>query len=480
MKSTYYLLLVFLLLACSTKEDIEPQNPLSSDNDELQAILASDAGSQLKKQVLWRIYKLNKQENPQEGMKALNDLQEIASREGDQFYFAKANHGLGLLMKRQGDYIEAIDHYLQAVNSFDKIDSSLYVADDLNNIGNIFAESGNFDYAIRFFEKAQQIYHIAEDIEYLTMANLNLAICSYSKTEPNYERADEYFQEALALANELTEERNAYLNWIYNSIGAMHYKRGNYGYAKTFYLKSLDHLEPSADLTQKKFIAFFNIGEAAIGADNLTDANKYIEQAIDLLKDGKVDSNSILGARNIEAALFQKKGNYEKATSILENALDIANKEAINPKLKETLKLLSHSYRNLNNSGKAVDASRYDRILALKESQEVFEKELVEKTNFKALQAALSLKIELDNQIKEKKAEMDKKSFYINLTLVLAVLLIAVAIYLSYRVRKAYAKYINFRHQVKADMKEAVNVVENWSELGEEEKMRLLNEVRFR
>ena len=77
---------------------------------------------------------------------------------------------------------------------------------------------------------------------------------------------------------------------------------------------------------------------------------------------------------------------------------------------KECLKLISISYKELNQTGRAVNQARYDNVLGLHVNQGALGQELVEKTNFKALQSALGLSIELDNKIKENRK--NKKGGY--------------------------------------------------------------------
>lgn len=428
--------LVALAISCQDPEYVDPSPELPKNVEDMESLLGSISDIKQVKELHWRLYKEYREEAYEEALDHLNDLEALARKSDDNLFLGKALFGQGYIHKVQQNYIQAVDRYLLSIDALEKTDQFGMVGSCLNNLGGIFAETGNHEYAERFYSKAKEIHVQTRDTNRQVLANLNLAICSYSKTLPDYVRAEQLFNEAVNLANLLQESRNKYLNWIYNSAGAMHYKMGNYEEAKSNYLKSIEYVPDGEDMAQLKFAAYCNIGEAAMGASDFVTAKSWIENAVHLLSQGEISKNYIIEARIIEGELNQKMGDHGKAVEVLEAVIADSDSRIINPSLKEALKLLSRSYKYLNDRGKPVSAKSYDNVLALMEMQEALNVELVEKTNFKALQAALGLKIELESEKKEKKAAIASKAVYFNSVIIVICLAFVAAAVLGYRIKK--------------------------------------------
>lgn len=432
MKIVFAALVAIVFFSNCSTEITEPSPiKLPEDPQRLKELLAKEQDHKRKLEIYHALYKSYRQSDPLLAISYLSDQRDLASQIGDELTAGKACYNMGFIYDEVSNYISAVDAYLQAVNYFDKMGDTERVSIVLDNIGVVFMETGNYEYAKKFHEKTRSIHLEAGDERKLVISTLNLGICSYLQENADYKIADEFFSKAISIAEGLAERKNYYLNRIHNYRGAMYYKKGDYARAKATYLESIDFVDPTLDSDKLRYIAYGNVGEAEMGAGNYEAAHHWIKRALTFAQEGNMDANLLIRGYNIQGQLYQYQGKYKESIAALETAINLADDDVINEPLQETLRIIRLSYKALNHAGKAVSADRYDRILELDGKQDKLEKDLVENTNFQALQAALSLSIELDSQRKENKAEAEKKVIFI----VIAILLALVAGVVLYRLR---------------------------------------------
>lgn len=442
---------IIVFTSCSTDLAEPASVRLPDDPEELQALLAEQPNEKTRLEILYALYQSSRMADPDQAYAYLDQQRLLALRLGDELTGGKACYNMGLLRKQQGNYIQAVEWYLKAVNHFERIEDAMRIGVVLDNIGVIFMETGNYEYARRFYEKTRDIHLRSDDAQKQVISTLSIGVCSFSQEIPEYAEAEKYFSEAIRLAEGLQSKRGYYLNRIYNYLGAMSYKKGDFSGAKDYYLKSLEFIDPTENENQVRFVAFSNIGEAEMGAGKFTEAHQWMGKALELIETADMNADLLISGYNIIGQLYQKEKRYAESIEPLEEAISIADKNVISGPLQETLGLIRQSYMELNKAGEAVGADKYDRILAMDAMQDRLEEKLVEKTNFKALQAALAMKIELDTEKKEKRAEMEAKMIFINIAVVLAV----VAIFIGYRLRTTGAKLSQAGNKMKL-IREAV------------------------
>lgn len=422
-----YILLIIGLLACQEK-DVEPESQvLPEDSNELVALLESTEDNKLKLEAYWSLYKQNRTTNKELAFSYLNSQADLASTLGDELFLGKANFGFAIMSRENGDYVEAVDYYLTSISCFEKINETELAASALSNLGDIFASTGNYEYAEKFFHKAYQTHLNSGDLRRQVIATLNLGICNFSKKDPDFIRAESYFKKALELTGSIQDKQNYYFNRIYNQIGIIKYKQADYNAAIHNYQLSLEYVGAGDGIEEKQAIAYANIGEAYMDQGNYAEAERWLEKSLEL--SSYVTDNLVkVDIHNMTAKLYQVQGMHAEAVKYLEKAIEIADKDVINESLQETIDLVRVSYKFLQNSGKPVSVARYETALSVDGMQDSLEEELLEKANFKSLQAALGLSLELDNQIREKKAEVEQREFISNVALSLGILLIIAAI----------------------------------------------------
>ena len=424
---------IFIIVSC-TNESAEPSvHGLPEDAGELESLLTSDIKEEAKLSVYNKLVDYYFDQDPDKAYGLLEEEKELAEKIDNHLETGKAAYNMALIHKKNLEYIGAVEHYLQAINAFEKIEDKERISIVLDNLGNVFAETGNYDYAEKFFIKSRLLYSGIDKSEKLVIANMNLGICKFSKSEPDYESAAKYFEESLHHTEKLSmQEQSYYLNRIYSQIGTMYYKNSSYKKAVTNYLLSLNYI----DVTQhiQRSIAYANIGEVYLGEGLYKEAGEWISKAVDIAP--KIDdSQTVSGIYNIYAKLLQQMGRHEESVNYLEKSIAQANTKIINEPLQESLGLIRQSYAALRQSDHEVSADQYENILLIDAEQDALEDEMVSKLNYKALQAALGLSVELDHQRKEKQAEVKLNSTY-TYTIIGMILLLIIGGYKLYKTGK--------------------------------------------
>ncbi|MBL6445401.1 tetratricopeptide repeat protein [Fulvivirga sp. 29W222] len=425
------LMAIVFFTACNTETAEPSATQLPDDPEQLKALLEGAQSAQVKLEAYSALHNIHRKTDPELAFFYLEKQWLLAKDVSNYLEAGKACYNMGLIKKNEGDFVKAVEFYLEAINNFEEVGDLTKMGSALNNLGVIFMETGNFEYAIKFYNNTKNIYEANQDVRRQILANYNLGICYFSQKEADYATAEKYLKDAERLAEGLAERKAYYLNKIYNYLGALYYKKGDYTKAKEAYLESVNFTEPAEESDQFQYIAYANVSEAEMGAGNYEAAHQWMEKALNIAQGANLKAELMISGYNIQGQLYQHQGKYKESIEALEAAIALADDNIINEPLQETLRIIRLSYKGLNKLGKAVSADRYDHILELDGKQDRLEKDLVENTNFQALQAALGLSIELDNQRKENRAEVEEKAVFIIITILLALIVGIIA----YRLR---------------------------------------------
>jgi len=437
MKCVYTALILFLLLvACNNETKQLTPSKLPEKADDLKSLLAEDPNDHTKLEIYYALYKIYRKEDPQLALSYLKKQHELAESLEDYTTLGKSSYNMGLIKKKEGNYLEALHHYLLSISSFEKVGDNSRIPIVLDNIGNVFTEVGNYDYAKKFYLKSIEFYTENEDTKNLAIANLNLGITNFSTVVPNYTEAERCFIEAIKYANNLKDRKDYFLNRIYNQLGTMNYRKGDYEEAVKYYKLSLNHIEQDGKEEQQA-VAYANIGEVYMDQGLFGKAEQHIDKSLEQISNITANQR-IIGIFNIKGRLFQRQGKFKQGVEYFEKAINIANKEIINKPLQESLSHIRTGYSELRKTNRAVSVERYENILFIDDKQDKLEEALVEKTNFKSLQAALALKVELEYEKRAKQSAMELKFLYGNAAFVLGAIALAVGVLMFVFGRKIY------------------------------------------
>jgi len=421
MNTAWRLLIASILFWSCESAKVEPnEKELPTTPEDLNALLVQEPSDVEKRMIYNKLYKLYRSDQPSLALEYLLHEQDISRTLDDNLNLGKASYNIGLIYKNQGQYIKAVDSYLEAVQSFDVLQDSARLASTLNNLGSVFYETGNFEYSERFFLKAKSIYGEDASNKKKLLALFNLGLCSMQKDNPDFNMAQAYFTEALKYSKKV-QNTPYYRNRIYNQLGKLFHIKEDYQAAVDNYLLALNIEDPESNL-----IGLANVGEVYLDMSDYSKSEEYMEKALQYSKGA--DKSLLAGVLNIQARLYSKTDRYAESIVVLEKAIDLSDKDIINDELQESLKLLGIAYKNENAKHGSINSDSYEKLISLDSKQDELEKKLLSQTNFKALQAALGLSIELDNEIKAKQEEIAERERVSNIALGFGLISLVLAI----------------------------------------------------
>jgi len=290
----------------------------SDDNDSKEIQCAIDNGeNETVKELLFK--RLEKQQDERE------------SKEKDE---AKTYFQLGEIAELDINYNEAKDYYDNAVK-YDNLNCSYVSA-----LSNILYVIGNYEDALKYYEKALKIFSGSE-IEIASIYN-NMAVIF--GIYDDYGKAVEYYDYALHIYLKEYGEEHLFVATIYNNIGTIFMATHDYINAIKNYEKSLyitiklvgnDHIDVS--------INYSNLGEVYNLSGEYSKSLTYNLKAlkIALLSVGEKHQDTAIIYNNI-GEVYKSKRKFSKAIVNYEKSLNI-KKELLGEEHLST----SSTYNNL-------------------------------------------------------------------------------------------------------------------------------------
>ncbi len=430
-------LALIICLSCSGTSNIEPQDEqrLPDDIEALERLSSSKIDDSRKLEIYAKLGKMLKNSDAEKAKqyleKQLNLAQEIDNKE----YEGRAYHGNGLIYRREGKFVDAINSYLHAIDLFEETQSFSRLADDLNNIGFLFEKAGAYEEAITYFEKAFKYYKDTEDLKYLIITYQNLAFCNSKKGNPNFELAQTLYEEAIELQLEFDPNNNYQLVQLYNQLGGLNFKKGNFEEAIVKYKEAVEFANRLQKANEQKSNLYHNIAESYMYMGNsfYSLANDWITQAVSLSNSETPDVLLNQRRLNIAGELQQRQGNHAKAISLFEQAIDMADKNNYNEPLKNTLNLISQSQQAVVRKGGKIAYEQIFAIEELEDRQEELRIKFDDSLDKQALKEALKKEVDAYHA-KVKQARIDSDNWVIIKSVGAFFLILLVALVALYRV----------------------------------------------
>lgn len=369
------LLLLACCMACSTTDEgpAPDHGPLPQDIPRLESLLAGgDIDDMTRLKIYNRLVLKLRGDRPHRAGKYAA-LQLILAGETDNpEYAGKALYLLGLMDKEHRDYNSAIVHYLQAIDRFDIGDIKDRLGDCYNNIGNVFLQTGMFDVAIPYFEKAVEYYEASNYGDYKLLALENLAVCHRKKESPDFATASKIYSQVIQSI--LNHKDIDYLSLIDLSIdfGVLKFNEEKYREAVEQYALALTYTAslPSSDEHRARLYANMTEAYMYMGEEHYATAGDYLRKLQSLDRPEQRSSKHEIQILNIQGELAHRLGEYERALSLCDRAIALADKEVVNPPLLETVALKRKVQRAYGRKGGPVAIEDSWRMEDLEEQQD--------------------------------------------------------------------------------------------------------------
>jgi class 3 adenylate cyclase/Tfp pilus assembly protein PilF len=266
---------------------------------------------------------------------------------------AKALKYIGLGYYYQAEFVQTIDYWEQSLAVYEDIGDKLGIANILSNLGAVNTAEGDETRGIEYLLRSRTIAEEVQDTFRLSTVLLNIGFV-YSKKEETYDKALEYYNQALPLF-----EYQNYADGIGTvtlNIGVIFLDKGEYDSAEVYVERSLKavkgtEIEPSS---------LYYLGRVYAGRGEYERALLVQQQAMALAKSygSKLDeAKAIMGM----GETYQLQGQHRRALDLYLQAMPLLQGTAdFKNELQEVYEGLSLSFAEVNDFQ---NAYKYQELL---------------------------------------------------------------------------------------------------------------------
>lgn len=227
---------------------------------------------------------------------------------------AKALHGAGTLIGRQGDYGRATALLEEALSLSRSAGDAAGIADNLLWLSGFTRQQGDYARSFALAEECLAFARAQSMPSEVVSALLGLGDVALAQAHP--EEAVRWYEEALPLAQPLDDIQT--IGWIKANIGEAAFLQGDLTRAKLLYEECRSLFE-GAELHDGVAWMIFNLGRVALRQGDKLHASQLLRESLTL---GQKSDRSDLIARSLEelAGLAVLEGLPERAASLLGTA----------------------------------------------------------------------------------------------------------------------------------------------------------------
>ena len=281
------------------------------------------------------------------------------------------------IINAKGNFEDRLEQYLNFSNENDKMAAALKQRreDQLSNKKDLMrdCESKYLIYKQQYKnDSAEMFLDILVRLDTMSVGNLNLA-GDFSDDLAHYDKAMDFYQRALRIAQNQQGENTRNVVTCYNKIGFLYKELGDYD-------KSLESYSKALELCKSQFgenhpdvaDCYSGIGLVYEDQNRYVEALEYFEKALVMREAEFGESHpSVALSYNSIGVIHHRQGNYDKAMEYFEKSLEISKAS-----FGEISMPVSRGYNNIGNV--CYEQGNLDKAL------EYFEKSLeIRKTIFK-------------------------------------------------------------------------------------------------
>ncbi len=260
---------------------------------------------------------------------------------------------LGTINYELSNYIDAQKIFQNIIERTKKLKNNPYCAYAQHYMGLIYTKHGNYDKAIDDCKVALEIYSSINNKESLALVLKDIGNIYFYWN--NKESALNFYTKALKTNEEINNKSE--IAACYNNIGRLYTELNNYNTAIDYLNKSLEIKLQIHDI--KSYAStYINIGNIYEKKGDFKIALKYYTKALDIYKESKNKS----GASNVYrylANINSKLENFDQSITYFNKSIDIAKKNNLTNLLMLEYRDLSNYYANINSY---LDAYKYNKL----------------------------------------------------------------------------------------------------------------------
>lgn len=323
-------------------------------------------------------------------------------------------NNIGLACFYKGDYPEALENTIKAINIYERTGNFEILGMAYNNLGLIYFETSLFSEALdsqfkalKFKEGTNNLPNIAN-----TLSNIGAILSRLY----DLDKALEYCRKALDLRKTAGDKRG--IASSYNEIGRIFDKMGRFE-------KAISYLEDSIKM-KREMNSLSGLAESLQNLGMVHLKNNDIKKAESCLFEAKKiaeemdEKKTVSGIYRNIASLFMTKEMYEEALVYIKRSYMLAESMGLKDKLRDACKILSEIYGRKNNFKKAlgyyalysklneeiINISKQHEMNRISQRYENYKREK-ENENYRIKNAELS---RLNKELKRSKKELIKSN----------------------------------------------------------------------
>ncbi|CAF1382373.1 unnamed protein product [Rotaria sordida] len=250
----------------------------------------------------------------------------------DEPGLAQIYNNIAVCYNQNGQYNRSIENFEKSINIKLKYLPSNHPSLGItySNLSDLYRANGDYEMALKYCQQALDIHvlvlpkdHIDLATTYNAMANIYIDSGNSIKAKENYEKALEI------ILNQMLQQHQL-LNTIYNNIANIYMNECHYELAIKYYKLALDKID-SSNLTNHAVI-YNNLGEIYRKIGNYMEALINHKKALDIRMTlyPSLDHIDLAQSYHNVGIVFCDNGQYDTALDCFKSALDIKEK-ILNP-----------------------------------------------------------------------------------------------------------------------------------------------------
>jgi len=271
--------------------------------DSLSKVLDTVSGSK-KVKTLNELFRANLLSDPVKALGYTREALNLATEIGDKRGMAASYNNLGVAYRNQGALDKALDYYVTSLRLYNELDNKEGIATTKNNIANIYSIKKDYAQAMRYLDESYNIIIQLGDQRKIIGSMNNLG--NLNSDIQLYEKAMKYFTEAYQLSEKAGEKFADPLT----NIGSIYFKQGNFQRAVEYYQQALA-IERANNNRLGILNIVTNLGITFTKANQSKPAQQYLEEALAL-------SNELQAFTSLPAIYKASAENYAKQNRMKE------------------------------------------------------------------------------------------------------------------------------------------------------------------
>ncbi|WP_020567231.1 tetratricopeptide repeat protein [Neolewinella persica] len=220
----------------------------------------------------------------------------------------------GILERRKGDYANTLTLELKALVHFERIKDSINIATSYANISESFRFIKNFEQALLYSEKAEDLMVKAGRSEGIPGILLNRGNLFFDQEQ--YTLALEFYETAQDKAKEAGDYRT--IITAINNIGASHERLGSFEIGLNYYLRALEMYQEEKD-NWGEANTLANISMVYFTMGQFERAEDLASQALKISKEHSFLETEQFSTENL-SEIFESKGEYSRSLALRKQA----------------------------------------------------------------------------------------------------------------------------------------------------------------